>query len=77
MDKQLPHLNGFEAAQINRADSLNKTTPILTMTPNPFDGNHDACLASGLNNHTGKPVSPQTSTGWLDTPASQRRGIQP
>ncbi len=72
MDMQMPVLNGVEAAQAIRADSLNKTTPILAMTANAFDEDRNACLDAGMNDHTSKPVDPprlyQTLLRWLEKP---------
>jgi len=70
MDMQMPHLNGIEAAQAIRTDSLNQTTPILAMTANAFDEDREACLAAGMDEHISKPVVPQrlyeTLLAWLE-----------
>jgi PAS domain S-box-containing protein len=70
MDMQMPVLNGLEATQAIRADSLNMTTPILGMTANAFDEDREACLAIGMNEHIGKPVDPdklyEILLEWLD-----------
>ena len=58
MDMQMPHLNGVEAAQAIRADSLNKSTPILAMTANAFHEDRETCLSAGMNEHMSKPVDP-------------------
>ncbi len=58
MDMQMPLLNGVEATQAIRADSLNTTTPVLAMTANAFDEDRDVCLAAGMNEHFSKPVDP-------------------
>ena len=69
MDMQMPVLNGVEATRAIRADSLNKTTPILAMTANAFDEDKGVCLAAGMNEHLSKPVDPQklyeTLWEWL------------
>jgi len=56
MDMQMPVLNGVEATQAIRADSLNRTTPILAMTANAFDEDRQACFDAGMNDHIAKPV---------------------
>lgn len=70
MDMQMPIMNGVEATQAIRADSLNKTTPILAMTANAFDEDRDTCLATGMDEHIPKPVVPQklykTLLEWLE-----------
>ncbi len=58
MDMQMPVMNGVDATRAIRADSLNRTTPILAMTANAFDEDRDACLAAGMNEHISKPVDP-------------------
>jgi signal transduction histidine kinase/ActR/RegA family two-component response regulator len=70
MDMQMPVLNGVAATQAIRADSLNRTTPILAMTANAFDEDRQACLNAGMNDHIAKPVDPdnlyETLLGWLE-----------
>ena len=69
MDMQMPRLNGVEATKTIRADSLNTATPILAMTANAFEGDRQACLDAGMNDHIGKPVDPEvlfeTLLKWL------------
>jgi CheY-like chemotaxis protein len=69
MDMQMPVMNGVEATQAIRADSLNLTTPILAMTANAFDEDKTVCLEAGMNDHISKPVDPQrlydTLLTWL------------
>jgi CheY-like chemotaxis protein len=60
MDMQMPVMNGIEATQAIRTDSLNRDTPILAMTANAFTEDRDHCLAAGMNEHIAKPVVPQT-----------------
>jgi CheY-like chemotaxis protein/anti-sigma regulatory factor (Ser/Thr protein kinase) len=70
MDMQMPHMNGVEATQSIRADSLNKTTPILAMTANAFDDDRQVCIDAGMNDHIAKPVDPdrlyETLLAWLE-----------
>jgi CheY-like chemotaxis protein len=70
MDMQMPVLNGIEATRAIRADSLNRTTPILAMTANAFDEDRQACLDAGMNEHIAKPVDPEvlyeTLLRWLE-----------
>jgi CheY-like chemotaxis protein len=70
MDMQMPVLNGVETTRAIRADSLNRTTPILAMTANAFDEDRDTCLDAGMNDHIAKPVDPEqlyeTLLTWLE-----------
>lgn len=72
---RLPRLNGCEAAQTIRADSLNKPTSILTMTLCAFAVDRAACLAC-TNDPIGKSLDAQRPW-WLAKLACQRRGNQP
>jgi signal transduction histidine kinase len=69
MDMQMPHLNGVEATQAIRQESLNTTTPILAMTAYAFDEDRQVCIDAGMNDHIGKPVDPDllfaTLLKWL------------
>jgi|GEM_PF-2054115 len=69
MDMQMPVMNGVEATQAIRADSLNRHTPIIAMTANAFAEDRAHCLAAGMNDHLGKPVDPEhlfsTLLKWL------------
>ena len=70
MDMQMPVLNGMEATQAIRAESLNRGTPILAMTANAFDEDREVCLAAGMDEHISKPVVPEqvyeTLLEWLE-----------
>ncbi|MEW6294084.1 MAG: ATP-binding protein [Pseudomonadota bacterium] len=69
MDMQMPVMNGIEATQAIRADSLNRETPILAMTANASGADRDTCLAAGMKDHITKPVDPdrlyETLLRWL------------
>lgn len=58
MDWNLPGMNGLEAASTIRQRGLvDDSVPIIAMTANVLAGDRDACLAAGMNDHLGKPVS--------------------
>ena len=58
MDIHMPEMDGFGATRAIR--SLNilkaKTIPIIAMTANVFKEDIEKCLASGMNDHVGKPI---------------------
>jgi len=74
MDMQMPQLNGLDATRAIRAESLNRTTPILAMTANAFDEDRQHCLDAGMNGHLTKPIDAdglyQAVLGCLDRPAA-------
>jgi len=58
MDIQMPEMDGYEATKRIRALDAPKakTIPIIAMTANVFREDIERCLASGMNNHVGKPL---------------------
>ncbi len=65
MDVQMPVMNGLDAARaIRRLPGLS-SVPILALTANAFEGDREACLAAGMNDHIAKPVTPEKLYGIL------------
>ena len=58
MDVQMPEMDGLEATRTIRALDIPeaKTVPIVAMTANVFREDVDLCIASGMNDHIGKPL---------------------
>jgi len=58
MDVQMPEMDGLEATRCIRGLDLQraKTVPIVAMTANVFKEDIENCLASGMNDHIGKPL---------------------
>ncbi|MDR3331066.1 MAG: response regulator [Synergistaceae bacterium] len=58
MDLQMPEMDGFEATRRIRASGLPNagSVPIVAMTANVFREDIENCLASGMNDHVGKPL---------------------
>ncbi|AUH50503.1 histidine kinase [Chromobacterium sp. ATCC 53434] len=54
MDMQMPDIDGLEATRRIRGHGVE--LPILAMTANASPADRDACLASGMNDHIGKPI---------------------
>jgi CheY-like chemotaxis protein len=71
MDVQMPEMDGYEATQQIRSLSVPhaKTVPIVAMTANVFKEDVEKCLASGMNDHIGKPLDMEDlinkMTGYL------------
>jgi len=59
MDLQMPEMDGFQATRALRGMPAYESTPILALTANAFGETRAACLAAGMDDHIGKPVSPQ------------------
>jgi PAS domain S-box-containing protein len=58
MDIQMPEMDGYEAAKQIRAMDLPRagSIPIIAVTANAFREDIEQCLASGMNDHVGKPL---------------------
>jgi signal transduction histidine kinase/CheY-like chemotaxis protein len=58
MDVQMPKMDGYEATKRIRAlaGPAAQSVPIIAMTANVFREDIDRCLASGMNDHIGKPL---------------------
>ena len=58
MDVHMPNVDGYEATRRIRASGLPgaDTIPIIAMTANVFREDIERCLASGMNDHLGKPI---------------------
>ena len=67
MDLQMPEMDGYEATRTIRASShaKAKTIPIIAMTANVFREDVEKCIASGMNDHIGKPLDMEEFFGIL------------
>lgn len=57
MDLQMPELDGLEASRRIRQQLQLHALPIVAMTANAMTSDRELCLAAGMNDHIGKPVS--------------------
>lgn len=60
MDMQMPEMDGLQATRYIRDELLviNHKVPIIAMTANAMQKDHDACLQAGMNDYISKPFNP-------------------
>jgi CheY-like chemotaxis protein len=61
MDVQMPEMDGYDASTAIRGLDFPyaREIPIIAMTANVFKEDIEKCLASGMNDHIGKPIDQQ------------------
>jgi PAS domain S-box-containing protein len=60
MDLQMPGMDGLAATRAIRANSeLNRGIPILALSANVLPAHVEASRRAGMNDHIGKPISPE------------------
>jgi PAS domain S-box-containing protein len=82
MDMQIPVLDGLATTRLLRRLPGLSTLPVVAMTANASQRDHDACLAAGMNDFVSKPFEPQTLYAivrrWLtEHPARPIRPVMP
>ena len=75
MDVQMPELDGVQATGRIRGaeqESTSPPLPIIAMTAQAMEGDRERCLAAGMDDHIGKPISRAALeallTRWLGPP---------
>ncbi len=67
MDMQMPEMDGITAAMTIRGLSgPERHVPIVALTANALVGQHQACLAAGMNDYLSKPFEPARFYAAID-----------
>jgi CheY-like chemotaxis protein/HAMP domain-containing protein len=79
MDVHMPEIDGYEATRRIRALDIPgaKEIPIVAMTANVFQQDIEKCLASGMNDHLGKPLDLKDVMAKLRRYLPRQRGSDP
>ena len=77
MDMQMPEMDGLQATQAIRQRLGRTDLPIIAMTANAMPADREACLAAGMNDHTGKPFDLNKLVAQLRYWVYERRGVVP
>ncbi len=77
MDVQMPVMDGYEATRAIRRTLDADRLPIVAMTANAMQGDREACLAAGMNDHVAKPIDPDELFAALIRWLPRRTGATP
>ena len=58
LDVQMPHMDGYATIRAIRAETRFAELPVVAMTAHALIEERERCIASGMNDHLAKPISP-------------------
>jgi two-component system, sensor histidine kinase and response regulator len=59
MDLQMPEMDGYEATAHIRGGGLSAQAPIIALTASAAVEDRRRCIEAGMNDHLGKPATPE------------------
>ena len=82
MDKQMPVMDGTEAARAIREferDEMRRAVPIVALTGESTESEREACFAAGMNDFLSKPINVETLKAVLQKwmPKNSRQALDP
>jgi CheY-like chemotaxis protein len=81
MDLQMPGMDGFEATARIRGGGLSQEAPIIALTASVSREDRARCIEAGMNDHLGKPASPEELEAilakWVRYAGARRTGRHP
>jgi CheY-like chemotaxis protein len=73
MDVQMPGLDGYQTtAELRRLEEPARHTPVIAMTATVTEGERERCLASGMDDYLGKPITRASVSAVLERWVSAR-----
>ena len=70
---QMPVVDGLEAIKIIRQTPNIQHIPIIALTANAEQADVDACIAAGMDDHSGKPMIPKEIIAKINGYVSQTK----
>jgi signal transduction histidine kinase/CheY-like chemotaxis protein len=78
MDCHMPEMDGFEATRaIRRDEPEGRHTPVIAMTANALSGDHERCLAAGMDDYISKPIKLHVIAAVLERWLAPGQGDKP
>jgi CheY-like chemotaxis protein/HPt (histidine-containing phosphotransfer) domain-containing protein len=82
MDCRMPEMDGYTATQaIRKREGKGKRIPIIAVTANAMQGDHEKCLKAGMDDYVTKPIKAEkleaVLSRWLSKETSEQREHEP